>query len=114
MILVFGISFCEAFLQLYSDSNQINKVSAYSVRTLLCIDDQTTFIDFLYQLAIMNGASIVGRIIPAAFVPICGNINLNIFCTICMATLIYSLVAVKTVGGVVAFAIIYGFFQGGG
>jgi MFS-type transporter involved in bile tolerance (Atg22 family) len=62
----------------------------------------------------MNASSIAGRIIPALFVHKCGIVNLNIVMTICMTALIYSLAVVKTTGGIVAFAIIYGFFQGGG
>jgi hypothetical protein len=62
----------------------------------------------------MNASSIAGRIIPALFVHKCGVVNLNIVMTICMTVLIYSLAVVKTTGGILAFAIIYGFFQGGG
>jgi len=62
----------------------------------------------------MNAASIAGRTIPAIFVKRCGIVNLTIFVTIGMAALLYSLAAVKTTGGVIAFVILFGFFEGGG
>lgn len=62
----------------------------------------------------MNAASIVGRTIPALFVSRCGIVNMIIFITICMAALIYSLAAVETARGIVAFAVIYGILEGGG
>jgi len=62
----------------------------------------------------MNAASIAGRTVPALFVHRYGVVNLLIVITICMATMIYTLAAVKTGGGIVTFAVIYGFLEGGG
>lgn len=91
MVTIFGVSFAVFFIQLYSGGNKIAQ----------------------YSLSIMNAASIVGRTIPALFVSRCGIVNMIIFITICMAALIYSLAAVETARGIVAFAVIYGILEGG-
>ena len=62
----------------------------------------------------MNAASIFGRTVPPMFTTQCGVVNLNILSAIVLAILLFSLAAVKTMGGILAFALIYGFFVGGG
>lgn len=66
------------------------------------------------QFPILNASSILGRILPATLAPRCGVINLAIFCTLCMGTLMFCLRAVTDTGGLIAFSVIYGFFSGGG
>jgi len=95
MVLIFDISFVVFFIQLFG--------------TIAKISYELSF----YTLPIMNAASVVGRIIPVLFVHRCGVVNLNIICTTAMAALIYSLAVVKTANGLLAFAIVYGFFEGG-
>lgn len=66
-----------------------------------------------YSLTILNVASIVGRILPGLLAKRLGVVNLVVVMAIGCAALMFALFAVKTVGGVVAFAIFFGFFSGG-
>ncbi|KAI0047179.1 MFS general substrate transporter [Auriscalpium vulgare] len=65
-----------------------------------------------YTLTIMNGAGIPGRILPNLLAETYGPVNMIAVASIGCAILAWSFFAVKSVGGVVAFAIIYGFFAG--
>ncbi|KAF8490866.1 major facilitator superfamily domain-containing protein [Gautieria morchelliformis] len=65
-----------------------------------------------YTLTIQNGASIFGRIIPNLLAEQVGLLNTLIFVTLGTAGLAFSLFGITNVGGVTAFAILYGFFSG--
>ncbi|KAG6901232.1 hypothetical protein C0995_014993 [Termitomyces sp. Mi166 len=67
-----------------------------------------------YYISVMNAASIFGRIMATYYVPKVGVFNLHISFTLAMAVLIYVLGAIKTLGGFFVFAVLYGFFSGGG
>jgi hypothetical protein len=69
---------------------------------------------FFDQLAIQNGASIFGRTIPNLLADMFGVINIFIVVTFSTGALSFALVGVNSVGGVVIFAILYGFFSGAG
>lgn len=62
----------------------------------------------------MNGASVVGRLIPGFFVQRFGVINLMVVNTFGIIALMFCFMVVKTVAGVVCFAIFFGLFSGSG
>ena len=62
----------------------------------------------------LNGSSVIGRLIPgflARHLKL-GVLNMLIFCNYACAILIFAMLGVKTVGGVAAFAVLYGIFSG--
>ena len=61
----------------------------------------------------MNASSIAGRILPSLVTNQLGIINVTVFYITAMATLLFSLLGVKSAAGVMSFAVIYGFFVGG-
>ncbi|KAF7440118.1 hypothetical protein PC9H_000462 [Pleurotus ostreatus] len=65
-----------------------------------------------YSISIMNGASVVGRLIPGFFVQRFGVINLMVVNTFGIIALMFCFMVVKTVAGVVCFAIFFGLFSG--
>ncbi|KAF8990290.1 major facilitator superfamily domain-containing protein [Cyathus striatus] len=65
-----------------------------------------------YTLAIMNAASVPGRVIPNFFADKLGPFNAVIPTGTVCSILLFAMLRVSTVGGVVAFAILYGFFSG--
>ncbi|TFK75525.1 MFS general substrate transporter [Pluteus cervinus] len=67
-----------------------------------------------YAIPILNAASIPGRLLPGLIVSKYGVFNVMIFFTSVMGILLLSMITVKDVVGVVVFAILYGFFSGGG
>lgn len=67
-----------------------------------------------YLLAILNGSSIPGRIIPNIIAQKFGVFNTQAFCVLACGVMIFALFGVNdSVGGLVIFAILYGFFSGG-
>lgn len=74
------------------------------------IDAQFAF----YCISILNAASAVGRVVPAFVAQKYGVFNVLVFFTVVIGVLICCLGVVKTSGGFVAFAIVFGFFSGGG
>jgi hypothetical protein len=69
---------------------------------------------FFDQLAIQNGASIFGRTVPNILADMFGVVNVFIVVTFCTGALLFTLIGINSVGGVTIFAILYGFFSGGG
>ncbi|RDB17264.1 Riboflavin transporter MCH5 [Hypsizygus marmoreus] len=65
-----------------------------------------------YTIAILNTASILGRILPALVVPRVGVFNVVIPCLGAASILIYCTLVVNTAAGTIIFAILYGFFSG--
>jgi MFS family permease len=62
---------------------------------------------------IMNGLGLPGRLIPAYLSDkYSGPVNIFIPISAAAAILLYSWIAVSSLGGLVAFAIVYGFFGG--
>jgi len=95
MLLIFGITLPVFFLQLFSVLEIKNAKLG------------------LYSLPIMNAAGIIGRVLPPAFAPKFGAHNLLVVCTLGMAVMIFSLLGVRNIGGLLTFALLYGFFDGG-
>ncbi|KIM41319.1 hypothetical protein M413DRAFT_72154 [Hebeloma cylindrosporum] len=65
-----------------------------------------------YTLAILNGASGLGRVIPNLLVYRLGAFNVLIPCVFLASVLVFCTLAIKDVAGTMVFAILYGFFSG--
>jgi len=65
-----------------------------------------------YLVPILNAGSIFGRLIPNAMADRFGALNMLIPCTFACAVLAFTWTAVHETGGIVVFAILYGFFSG--
>jgi predicted MFS family arabinose efflux permease len=66
-----------------------------------------------YLLPILNAASVPGRILPNFFADYVGALNLLVPCALISGTLALAWIAVDSLGGVLVFVILYGFFSGG-
>ena len=66
------------------------------------------------QITILNASAFAGRIIPNMLADRFGVYNLAIPCILSSAVLVFSMTAVRTVAGMVIFAILYGFMSGAG
>lgn len=65
-----------------------------------------------YLLAILNGASAFGRIIPGILADRLGALETMITCTVAAAVFAYVEIAIDSLGGLIVFAIFYGFLSG--
>jgi MFS family permease len=65
-----------------------------------------------YLLAILNGASVFGRIIPGLLADRFGAIEVMLTCTLLSALFAYILIAIHSFSGLVVFACFYGFVSG--
>ena len=65
-----------------------------------------------YSLAILNAASVFGRIIPGILAGRLGALEMMIACTIISAIFAYIGIVIYSIGGLVVFAIFYGFLSG--
>ena len=66
-----------------------------------------------YLLPIINAASIFGRIIPNALADRVGPLNVLFPCATIAAILALAWIGISNLGGIIAFALMYGFFSGG-
>ncbi|KAL3452898.1 major facilitator superfamily domain-containing protein [Aspergillus insuetus] len=64
-----------------------------------------------YLLAILNAGSFLGRLIPNWFAGRYGLMNVQIIFGFISGALAFALLGIKTKGGVVAFAVVYGFIS---
>ncbi|KAH0578601.1 hypothetical protein H2248_003741 [Termitomyces sp. 'cryptogamus'] len=65
-----------------------------------------------YTIAILNGASVFGRIFPNMLVNSVGVFNMVILCTTITGILVFCPLAIKDVAGTMIFSVMYGFFSG--
>lgn len=65
-----------------------------------------------YLLAVMNAGSIFGRIIPNIIADRVGAINVLLPFTFVTSVLAFAWMGIHNLGGIIAFAILYGFFSG--
>ncbi|KAI0950722.1 hypothetical protein AcW1_007958 [Taiwanofungus camphoratus] len=65
-----------------------------------------------YFVPILNAASVFGRIIPNFVADRTGPLNILIPCALISGVLVFCWTAVHDVGGLLAFALLYGFFSG--
>jgi len=89
-----GLYYPIFFLQLNAIKNGINTHLAF------------------YTIAILNGASVLGRVIPNLLADKLGAFNVIIPCIFLSSVLIFCTLAVKDEAGTMIFAILYGFFSG--
>ncbi|KAH7867880.1 major facilitator superfamily domain-containing protein [Lentinula edodes] len=86
----------------------------YFYLQLFAIDKGANPTFSFYLLAILNGSSIPGRIIPNILSHKFGVFNTVAFCTLACSVLTFGLLGVgNSVAALVIFAILYGFFSGG-
>ncbi|KAH8886516.1 MFS general substrate transporter [Thozetella sp. PMI_491] len=65
-----------------------------------------------YLLALLNAASAFGRIIPGLLADRFGALELTIVCSVAAAVFAYIGIAVDSLGGLIVFAILFGFVSG--
>jgi predicted MFS family arabinose efflux permease len=65
-----------------------------------------------YMLAILNAASIFGRIIPNILADHYGALNILLPFTFCASILAFAWIGIHNLAGIIVFAILYGFFSG--
>ena len=82
-------------------------VPTYSQESLHAADE----ISF-YLLAILNAASIFGRIIPNIMADRLGAFNVLLPFTFCASVLAFAWIGIHNLAGIIVFAILYGFFSG--
>ncbi|KAJ7595002.1 major facilitator superfamily domain-containing protein [Mycena floridula] len=93
-LILSGLYFPIFFLQLSSIKNGINPNLAF------------------YVITVLNGASMVGRILPNVFVRQVGVFNIIIPCVFACAICIFCIITVNNIATTMAFAIMYGIFSG--
>jgi MFS family permease len=65
-----------------------------------------------YLLSILNAASVFGRIVPNIIADKLGPLNVVLPCAFLTGILVFCLIPVHNVGGMVVFALVFGFFSG--
>jgi MFS family permease len=66
-----------------------------------------------YLVTLLSAGSIVGRIGPNYIADKIGPLNIWLSCTIISAILMYVMLGIRTLGGLITFAALYGLFSGG-
>ncbi|KAJ3569454.1 hypothetical protein NP233_g5036 [Leucocoprinus birnbaumii] len=94
VLVLAGLYYPFFFIQLNAIKNGVNATLAF------------------YTVAIINGASVVGRIIPNLLVRRFGAFNVVVTCILSSAILVFCTLAVKDTAGTVVFSILFGFFSG--
>ncbi|KAK7029616.1 hypothetical protein VNI00_014314 [Paramarasmius palmivorus] len=89
-----GITFPYFYLQLFSVTKGVDRNIAF------------------YALAIINAASLPGRIIPNIIADRVGPYNVLVTCTVICGAIIFAMFGIKNIAGMVVFAVFYGFFSG--
>ena len=64
------------------------------------------------KLAIMNGCSVIGRLIPGFFVRSVGVFNMLVFCTIVCSGVVFAISGLQNIAGVVGIGVPMGLFSG--
>ncbi|WWD02979.1 hypothetical protein V865_001022 [Kwoniella europaea PYCC6329] len=65
-----------------------------------------------YTLAILNAASVFGRIIPNHLADRFGSLNMITICSFLTGGMVFTIFGAGSVGGLIVVAILYGFFSG--
>ena len=66
----------------------------------------------MFQLAILNAASVFGRTIPNIIADRYGKFNVTIPIAFANGILVFAMLGIKNTGGVIIFSILYGFTSG--
>jgi predicted MFS family arabinose efflux permease len=101
---VFAIASFAGFLGLYVPFFYIQQYSSSFAR----VNEDLAF----YTLVILNAGSVAGRIAPALVADRIGLLNTYTASTIGATILAFAWIACRSIGGIIAFALVYGFFAG--
>jgi len=94
-LVFWGLFFPFFYLQLFSELHGLSEKMSF------------------YAIPIMNASSLFGRTLPNFLGDVIGPFNVMIPCTIISGGIMWLIFSATTVGGTVAFGILYGFFSGG-
>ncbi|KAJ7631896.1 major facilitator superfamily domain-containing protein [Mycena polygramma] len=89
-----GLFFPFFYLQLYAVTNGVDKQLAF------------------YLLTLLNGGSVIGRLVNNSISPRVGSFNLVVSSLYGCAILIFVMIKIKTFAGLAVFAVLYGFTSG--
>ncbi|KAJ6469076.1 major facilitator superfamily domain-containing protein [Mycena vitilis] len=89
-----GLFFPFFYLQLYALTNGVDKQRAF------------------YLLTLLNGGSVIGRLVNNSISPRVGSFNLVVSSLYACAILIFVMIKIKTFAGLAVFAVLYGFTSG--
>lgn len=89
-----GVNFVSFYLQLWMDVHRLSKALAF------------------YTVAILNAASIPGRIVPNLLADRIGTFNIFVPVVIVTGGLVFAMFGAVNTGTVIVFSILYGFFSG--
>jgi len=64
------------------------------------------------KIAVLNGASAIGRVVPNMLIYRFGAFNVMVPCVYMTSILIFCSLAINNIAGTMVFAILYGFFSG--
>ncbi|KAJ4469976.1 major facilitator superfamily domain-containing protein [Lentinula edodes] len=84
----------------------------FYIQTFAVKHDLATFLQ-TYALSILNAAGFFGRTLPMFISDMYGPFNVIIPVTFISGCMVFAFLGATSVGGMLAFAIIYGFFSGG-
>lgn len=102
--LIFALASFAGFLGLYVPFFYIQQYSS----SFAGVNEDLAF----YTLAILNAGSVVGRIAPGFIADQIGLLNTYTASTIGATILAFAWLACRSIGGIIAFALCYGFFAG--
>ncbi|KAK1218845.1 hypothetical protein PQX77_018461 [Marasmius sp. AFHP31] len=94
LIASLGFYFPVIYLQLYSVTHSVDRNLAF------------------YSLAILNGASAIGRVLGNYLADIYGAFNIQVPCTVAIGALVWAVLGVNDSGSLIAVSILYGIFSG--
>ncbi|KAJ7452187.1 major facilitator superfamily domain-containing protein [Mycena galericulata] len=89
-----GLFFPFFYLQLYAVTNGVDKQLAF------------------YLLTLLNGGSVIGRLVNNSISPRIGSFNLVVSSLYACAILIFAMLQIKTFAGLAVFAVLYGYTSG--
>ncbi|KXN85598.1 Riboflavin transporter MCH5 [Leucoagaricus sp. SymC.cos] len=95
MLFFLGLFFVVFYVQLYAVVHGVSNKMAF------------------YSLAVLNAASLVGRLLPGNFAPRFGPLNMSIIFMIANGIVTACMPIVRGTGGVLVYAIVYGLVSGG-
>jgi MFS family permease len=101
---LFSLSLFFTFVGLYVPFFYLPSYS----KSKLGVNGSLTF----YLLAVLNSGSVFGRLIPNLIAVYAGSLNILLFCIFTSGILVFFWIAIQDLVGVIAFAILYGFFSG--
>lgn len=101
------------YIQVFSRTHGIpDSVGFYTVSRCPMAASLTQVDRFYHQLAMVNAASIPGRVVLNMLTPKFGVFNLVLFSGVAYAVVIFGLFGINNTGGVVVFALLSGFLAG--